>query len=105
VYTYVEQMPTLAGGGNGYIDQVLGRAISRLVVMRGRKTEGGRVVLEAVVEPDGTLGRLKIRSTATPALAEAVLAAAHRVPKLTPGQQSGTPVPVRLMLPIRVEVQ
>jgi len=28
----VEQMPTLTGGGTGYLEQVLGRAISRLVV-------------------------------------------------------------------------
>lgn len=100
VYFFVEQMPALPGGGG---IGAIGLAIGRLV-LPARETAGGRVVLEGVVAPDGTLGRLKILRAVTPGLGAAVLAAAGRLPRLTPGQHEGQAVRVRLTLPITVEV-
>jgi protein TonB len=102
VYTFVEQMPALPGGGD---TGAIGLAIGRLLVLPARETVGGRVVLEGVVAPDGTLGRLKILRAVTPGLGSAVLAAARRLPRLTPGRHEGQAVRVRLTLPITVEVQ
>jgi TonB family protein len=102
VYTFVEQMPALPGGGG---TGAIGLAIGRLLVLPAHETAGGRVVLEGVVAPDGTLGHLKILRAVTPGLGAAVLAAARRLPRLTPGRHEGQTVWVRLTLPITVEVR
>ncbi|MCI1186693.1 energy transducer TonB [Hymenobacter sp. DH14] len=95
-YTYVEQMPTLPGGGSR--DDLV-RQIQRLLVLPAGTADGYSVVT-FVVGPSGAIREAKITRGSTPAGNAAVLAAVARLPRLVPGRQNGQPLSVQLTLPI-----
>ena len=95
-YTYVEQMPTLLGGGGR--DELI-RQIQRMLVLPTGTADGYGVVT-FVVGPSGVVREAKITRGSTPAGNAAVLAAVARLPRLVPGRQSGQPLAVLLTLPI-----
>jgi protein TonB len=92
----VEQRPELDRSG-------LARAMERYYppVLRDSRVTG-RVVIELVVDTDGRVreGSARIVEASHPAFADAALRAAERF-RFRPGKMAGTPVPVRVTLPIQ----
>jgi protein TonB len=92
----VEQRPELDRGG-------LTRAMERYYpsVLRDSRV-AGRVVIEMIVDTDGRVrdGSVRVIETSHPAFGEAALRAAERF-RFRPGKMAGTPVPVRVTLPIQ----
>jgi outer membrane biosynthesis protein TonB len=101
VYSQVERMPELPGrsGATG-----LQAALQELIAYPERTTNGtGQVSF--VVEPDGRVTRPVMLQSISSEMDEAVLAAALRLPRFTPGQHRGQPVAVRLAVPVVVEIR
>lgn len=95
-YSYVEQMPTLPGGG-GRAELIL--QIQRTLVLPPNTADGNSSV-SFVVGPSGMIYEVKITRSSTPAGDAAVLAAVAKLPRLRPGRQNGQPLAVQLTLPI-----
>jgi protein TonB len=105
VYTYVEQMPELPGGGG---QQAIGNAILRRVripafVLEGQLPET-RIRFSFIVATDGSLRDVKVlNSTRSAIIDKAILTAVYALPCLIPGYQNGHPVPVQLIIPMGLE--
>jgi protein TonB len=92
----VEVRPELDRGG-------LARAMERYYpsVLRDSRV-AGRVVIEMIVDTDGRVrdGSVRVVETSHPAFGEAAMRAAERF-RFRPARMAGTPVPVRVTLPIQ----
>lgn len=100
VYTYVEQMPALPGGGG---QPALLAALQKALVLPAEVREGrteGLVQVSFVVSPDGVITDPKVLRGLAPAPDAAVLAALRKLPRLAPGKQNGRAVPVSMTLPV-----
>lgn len=60
---------------------------------------GGRVIVQFIVEEDGTTSHIDVVRSVSPGLDEAVVAGVAAA-RFVPGAQNGTPVRVRMTLPI-----
>ena len=98
VYTYVEQMPALPGGGD--IAAVRDAVHQRLVVPSD--SAEGRVFFRFVVNEEGAVTAPAILKGISPQADAAVLAAINKLPRFTPGKQNGRPVQVELTLFVNV---
>ncbi|MCA8832329.1 TonB family protein [Hymenobacter pini] len=95
VYTYVEQMPTLAGT----TEATIASALQAAVVLPAEVVKGdteGRVYLSFVVNRDGRTDEAKVLRGLCTACDAAALAAVAKLPRLEPGRQNGKPVRVQL---------
>ncbi|UOQ98062.1 energy transducer TonB [Hymenobacter sp. 5317J-9] len=101
VYSQVEQMPELPGQAG---PSALQSALQELIHYPERAANGtGQVSF--VVEPDGRVTRpVMLKSIAGP-VDEAVVAAALRLPRFTPGRHRGQAVAVRLVVPVLVDIR
>ncbi|MBD2768778.1 energy transducer TonB [Hymenobacter sp. BT664] len=105
VYTCVEQMPELPGGGG---NAALVAAINKRLNVPHLKPQPDwpRTVIYFIVGPSGAIyGEQIIVSSRVPAYDKALLKAVRTLPRLTPGYQSGKPVAVSFTMPIRIELQ
>ncbi len=106
VYTFVEQMPQLAGGGGQLaIMQAVQGKISYPKAAPGEVLPNGRVFAGFVVDTDGTVQDVKIVKSLSPALDAAVLAAVRQLPRFEPGRQGGLPVAVAYTLPVEFKAK
>jgi hypothetical protein len=94
VYTYVEQMPSLPGGGGL---PAINAAVQRLLVSPANATQG-RVFVSLIVEKQGRVSTPTILKGLSTSADAAVLAAVKRLPLLQAGKQNGRPVRVQLTL-------
>ncbi|MDU0370767.1 TonB family protein [Hymenobacter endophyticus] len=95
VYTYVEQMPALAGTTEATIASALQAAVVLpREVVKGDKE--GRVYLSFVVNQDGQTEDAKILRGLCTTCDAAALAAVAKLPRLEPGKQNGEAVRVQL---------
>jgi len=98
VYTYVEQMPQLPGGGGQMgIQMEIARRIHYPVfdLRKDIRTSGLRYSF--TVRRDGTVTDVKTEvASRNPVVDEAILQAIRSLPVLQPGMQYGRRVPVRL---------
>lgn len=95
IYTYVEQMPALAGTTEATIASALQAAVVLPAeVMKGDKE--GRVYLSFVVNRDGQTEEAKVLRGLCTACDAAALAAVAKLPRLEPGRQNGQLVRVQL---------
>ena len=101
VFSQVEQMPELPGrSGPGAVKSTL----QELIQYPERATNGeGQVSF--VVEPDGRVTRPVMLKSISGPVDEAVVAAALRLPRFTPGRHRGQPVAVRLVVPVVVDIR
>lgn len=96
VYTYVEQMPSLPGGGGL---QAISATVQRLIVSPANAPEG-RVFVSLIVEKQGRVSMPTILKGISASADAAVLAAMKRLPLLQAGKQNGRPVRVQLTLTV-----
>ena len=101
MFTYVEQMPHLPGGGG---QAAIVNAIRQNVIYPKSMTHGytvkGRVFAQFLVSAKGEVQDTKIVKGLNPELDNAVLASIKQLPRFEPGRQNGKPVPVSFTVPI-----
>ena len=102
IYTYVEQMPALPGGGGQ-------AAITAALQQRFRYPAGalrdhtqGTIRVTFVVGIDGRAGAGRVAQGLSAATDQAALMAVRALPRFAPGRQSGRVVQVSFTLPIAV---
>ena len=101
VYTYAEQMPTVAGAPQ----TTIGAALQAAVVLPQEVVQGsvgGLVYVSFVVGREGRPEDARVIRPLCPSCDAAALAAVERLPLLTPGRQDGQPVRVQLTQAIQL---
>ena len=98
VYTYVEQMPTLPGGGGS---AAILSAIYQYLVVPSDAVEG-KVFVRFIVNAEGAVTSPTIVKKISSKTDAAVLAAVNQLPRFLPGKQNGQAVQVEFTLPVDV---
>lgn len=98
VYTYVEQMPQLPGGGGN--PAIVAAVQQRLVVPAD--AQEGRVFASFTVGPQGAVTDARIVKGLGPSTDAAVLAAVGKLPTFVPGKQNGRVVSVSYTVPVSI---
>ena len=100
VFTYVEQMPQLPGGGGqrGIVDAIV-KNIEYPELAPDARQEG-RVLVKFIVSSEGKVRDIELVKGLAPAYDAAVVAAIQQLPTFVPGKQSGKPVSVSFTVPV-----
>lgn len=98
VYDVVEEMPEYPGGMSEMI-KFLGANIKYPAESAKRK-EQGTVIVQFVVEKDGSTTDYEIMRHATPELDNAAIEVIKKMPKWKPGKTDGKPVRVKFVMPV-----
>ncbi|GAB3878468.1 hypothetical protein GCM10028824_40460 [Hymenobacter segetis] len=100
IFNYVDQMPTLpGGGGNLALVKAVQKHLQLPIEVREGRTEG-RVFVRVVVGVSGVARQAAVVQSLSPACDAAALAAVKRMPRLLPGRYQGQPVAVLLTVPV-----
>ena len=103
VFTIVEQMPSFPGGDEKMY-KYLGNNIKYPQVARETGIQG-RVVVNFVVEPDGSVSNVKVLRGIGGGCDEEAMRVVKAMPKWTPGKQRGKAVRVSYTLPVVFKLQ
>jgi TonB family protein len=106
VYSYVEEMPQLPGGGGQ--PAIVNAILSKVVYPKaapGETLPDGRVFANFMIDADGAVQEPKIMKGLSPAFDEAVLSAIKQLPRFEPGKQGGQPVAVSFTVPIQFQAK
>lgn len=105
VYTYVEEMPELPGGGGPGAILAAVQKQCRYSALAWRNRVEGRVLVSFVVDGSGAVSAIKVEKGLGSGLDEETVAAVSRLPRFTAGKQHGQRVSVRFTLPITWAIQ
>jgi protein TonB len=97
-YRMVEVMPEYPGGPDSLASFI--KANLKYPRAARENSMSGKVVIEAIVEKDGSLSDIRIKTAVFPKLDEEALRIVKLLPKYNPGQQKGKPVRVIISLPV-----
>lgn len=99
VFDVVEVMPQYPGG----IPQMMKFIVSNIKYPKDAIKKGmqGAVVVQFVVEPDGSVSNVHVVRRVFPSLDTEAVRMVKAMPKWSPGMQNGKPVRVRFNVPIR----
>jgi TonB family protein len=100
VYTMVEQMPQLPGGGGISAIQAAIQKATNYPQRALRDKVEGRVFVAFVVDEQGNVGDVQVNRSAGTDLDEETIRAVKTLPQFTPGRQNGKPVSVSFTMPI-----
>jgi protein TonB len=104
VYTYVEQMPQLPGGGG--MPQIMAAIAKRMRLSGKIEPSCYRTMVYFEVSPAGVVRHAKVTTASqSPAVDAALLRAVRSLPTLRPGYQQGKPVTVSFTMPFRTATQ
>ena len=103
VFTIVEQMPSFPGGDEKMY-KYLGNNIKYPQVARETGIQG-RVFVNFVVEPDGSVSNVKVLRGIGGGCDEEAMRVVKSMPKWKPGKQRGKPVRVSYNLPVNFKLQ
>jgi TonB family protein len=100
VYTYVENMPHLPGGGGNAA--IIAAIQSNLVYPKvaPANRQQGRVFVSFVVANEGSVQEVKVVKGLSPEYDAAVVAAVTKLPRFVPGTQNNKPVAVSFTVPV-----
>lgn len=98
IFNVVEQMPEYPGG-MGELMKFIQRNI-RYPKEAQEQGKQGRVIVQFVVEKDGSITEVKVARSADPQLDAEALRIVSEMPKWTPGKQRGKEVRTRFTLPV-----
>ncbi|SHK02193.1 energy transducer TonB [Rhodothermus profundi] len=98
IFVVVEEMPELIGGIERLYELLEYPELARKAGMEGL------VVVQFVVEPDGSVSNIQVVRSAGRLLDEAAVRAVRQL-RFKPGRQRGRPVRVRYALPIRFRLK
>ncbi|MDR0954385.1 MAG: energy transducer TonB [Rikenellaceae bacterium] len=100
----VENMPTFQGGDlNTFRNWVQGRM--RYPAIASENGISGRVMLEFIVERDGSVSNINVLQSPDRSLSEEAARVVATSPKWTPGSQRGVPARVKFIVPIDFRLQ
>ncbi|BBM69206.1 energy transducer TonB [Rhodothermus marinus] len=98
IFVVVEEMPEIIGGIERLYELLEYPELARKAGLEGL------VVVQFVVEPDGSISNIQVIRSAGKLLDEAAVKAVQQL-RFKPGRQRGRPVRVRFSLPIRFKLQ
>lgn len=97
-YDIVEVMPSFPGGQSALM-QYLASSIKYPVVAQENGVQG-RVIINFVVDDDGSISHVKVAKSVDPALDREAMRVVESMPKWIPGKQNGECVRVRYSVPV-----
>jgi len=103
VFDVVEQMPSFPGG-QGALMQYLSSNIKYPVVAEENGIQG-RVIIQFVVEKDGSVTDVHVAKSVDPSLDKEAVRVVKSMPKWIPGKQNGAPVRVKYTVPVTFRLQ
>jgi len=98
VYRVVQVMPEYPGGKDSLTAFI--KANQKYPRAARENSKQGTVVIEFVIDTDGSLTDIKVKTSIYPKLDEEALRIVKLMPKFSPGKQTGKPVRVMQSLPI-----
>ena len=102
IFQVVEEMPSFPGGMRECM-MFLGRNIKYPVLAQEAKIEG-RVIVQFVVDRDGSITDTKVLRSVSPELDAEALRVVGMMPKWNPGKQRGKAVAVKYTMPIMFSI-
>ena len=102
IFQVVEEMPSFPGGMRECM-MFLGRNIKYPVLAQKAKIEG-RVIVQFVVDKDGSISDTKVVRSVSPELDAEALRVVGMMPKWNPGKQRGKAVAVKYTMPIMFSI-
>ena len=103
VFDYAEQMPSFPGGPSA-LNEYLSKTIKYPVAAEENGIQG-RVVVQFVVERDGSITDVHVVRSVDPSLDKEAIRVAKSMPRWIPGKQNGAPVRVKFTLPVSFRLQ
>ena len=103
IFQVVEEMPSFPGGMRECM-MFLGRNIKYPVLAQEAKIEG-RVIVQFVVDRDGSITDTKVLRSVSPELDAEALRVVGLMPKWNPGKQRGKAVAVKYTMPIMFRLE
>ena len=103
VFDVVEQMPSFPGG-MGALMSWLNQNIKYPVIAAENGVQG-RVIVQFVVEKDGSITDVKVAKSVDPSLDKEASRVVSAMPKWTPGKQNGSAVRVKYTVPVTFKLQ
>ncbi len=103
ILNVAEKMPQFPGGESELL-KFVSRSVIYPVTAQEKKIMGD-VVVQFVVEKDGSLSNIKVVSPTDPSLDKESIRVIESMPKWTPGENKGKVVRVKYTLPIRFRLQ
>lgn len=102
IYNSVEQMPMYPGGDAALMRDVA----SNLTYPQEAMAKGvvGRVVLQFVVNEDGSIGQIKVVRSVSPECDQAAIKAVKKLRRFEPGRQNGEAVKVWYTMPFNFKL-
>lgn len=105
VYTYVEQMPALPGGGGmGAIVSAIQKNVRYPAVDLRNQVEG-RVFASFTVDENGDISDVKIVKGLSSTIDAETIRSIKALPKFIPGKQNGRSVKVSFTVPVTYKIQ
>ncbi len=98
IFRNVEQPPQFPGGERRLMECL--RANLYYPEYAQKNNIEGRVVVQFVVEKDGSVGEVKVVHSVHPSLDVEAMRICRTLPRFTPGRQNGQPVRVWYILPV-----
>jgi len=103
VFDVVEQMPSFPGG-MGALMSWLSQNIKYPVIAAENGVQG-RVIVQFVVEKDGSITDVKVAKSVDPSLDKEAARVVKAMPHWTPGKQNGSAVRVKYTVPVTFKLQ
>ena len=103
VFDYAEQMPSFPGG-QGALNEYLSKTI-RYPVAAEENGIQGRVIVQFVVEKDGSITDVRVVRSVDPSLDKEAVRVAKSMPRWISGKQNGSAVRVKFTLPVSFRLQ
>ena len=98
VFDVVEQMPNFPGGQNALMNFLMNTIKYPAEAEKAGKQ--GRVVVQFVINKDGSISDAKVVKSVDKTLDEEALRVVNAMPKWTPGKQNGKDVRVKFTMPV-----
>ena len=105
VYTYVEQMPQLPGGGGNTAIVAAIQKATKYPPLALRNQVEGRIFVSFTVNAQGDVSDVKVVKGLGSGLDEETVRAVKTLPKFIPGKQNGRSVSVSFTVPITFKIQ
>ena len=103
IYTSVDHMPQFPGGESALMKYLISHI--QYPAMAAENNVQGKVILQFVVEKDGSIGEVKVARSVDKDLDREAIRLVKSLPRFTPGRQDGQTVRVWYTLPVTFKLQ
>lgn len=99
----VEVMPVFQGGSGNLLEYLTER-IEYPTVLENSEMMNTKIYIEFIINEIGDIEKIKVLRSINPSFDKHVCDILQNMPKWTPGMQDGKPVPVKMILPINIDI-